>query len=245
MANLRLYPAKGEILLYSDYPYEGMVQLRNSPEVFKDKFSTKGEVFKGRPGEQRNTFAHNNAIFLAGLKMAIERDYSHIIYLESDCRVGKEGWDNIIYDEFFGSGFPYIAAGTIVSWDAFTDGLDSAKAHRGFISRYSRSRFPLSIFGWRQNKPCVFPNGALGVYDMTWMKRFFDIDNPLSAIKGHAWDFQIGRAIWNSFGNKAYRMVHHMDSMFSSFGNDLTTQDERLAMLEKGECVAVHQVKGN
>lgn len=57
-----------------------------------------------------------------------------------------------------------------------------------------------------------------------------------------AWDIEIGMRIWQLFGPDSYDLIAHLGTVFSSFGDVLTTEAERLALLGK-EIRFVHQVK--
>jgi len=60
-----------------------------------------------------------------------------------------------------------------------------------------------------------------------------------------AWDIELGVRIWKQFGPDAYDLIAHLGTVFSSFGNVLTCEHERLEMLRTGEAELVHQVKSD
>lgn len=246
LRNLQKYPPSGELLIFSDHDYPGAVKLRANPEVFKGKFLTDGKPYTGslRPGEKINEFSHNNAIWMAGLKIAAEKGYTHICYVEADCRFGVKDWDQIIFDEYFRFKTPYICAGTLVCWDPYNDGLKTARAWESMSFKYRDRKWPIATYGWRQAKPCIFPNGALGVYDMAWMQKLFNLEDAMEVIRGHAWDFNLGRRIWNILGPESFEAVGHMETLFSTWGDSLSTVDDRIKLLRDGACCASHQFKG-
>lgn len=239
--NLQKYPPHNELLLYSDHPYpQCQVKLLGSPELIR--------------GARTNKWAINNAIFITGMKIARKHGFSHVIYLESDCRVGRMNWDQIIFNEFFNLGFPYIAAGTLVCWNPFNAGSEVARRWEALLQSKNRARnFPIPTYGTRDTgDPRIFPNGALGVYDMAWIEILFDIYNTVDFAAGGAWDFQLGARIWHKFGADSFNMVGQLSSIYSGYGDSddpktrgVTTLAERLEMLKSGEICCVHQVKGD
>lgn len=101
-------------------------------------------------------------------------------------------------------------------------------------------------------KPAVYPNGALGVYDTLWLAEIFGLKPDGTFKDGHsmmtvtsmlAWDHEIGMALYDRFGVQMFDVIAHMNSMFSSYGDRLTTEAERLQLLRDKKATAVHQVK--
>lgn len=60
-----------------------------------------------------------------------------------------------------------------------------------------------------------------------------------------AFDIEIGKRIWAKFGADSYLLIANLPSVFSGFGNQTTTEEERLAMLRNGERVFSHQIKSS
>jgi len=55
-------------------------------------------------------------------------------------------------------------------------------------------------------------------------------------------DVELGVRIWNLFGPDAYDVIANLTTIFSSYGDLLTSEDQRLSMLSDGANL-VHQVK--
>lgn len=241
--NLKRHPAKHDICLYSDHPYDlpwikHFVKLKGAPDAFKN-FQVNGKL---------NEWAMNNAIWLAGMKIARDIGFTHIIYLESDCRVGEVGWDVPMYEEYFNLRKPCIAAGSLVCWNPTVAGMEGLKRWEALISSNRKRNFPIPTYGWGstvKDKVCVFPNGALGVYDMTWILKLFDVNDQTEILGSHAWDFCLGERIWAQFGLQSYDMVANLNCVFSSYGDVITTEPERLQMLKDKRVVSVHQIKSH
>jgi hypothetical protein len=78
------------------------------------------------------------------------------------------------------------------------------------------------------------------------MKELFDLsDTGKLAAQSFAWDFAIGDRLWQKMGHNAYDCVAHLDCIYSSYGDVLTSESDRLNMLRTGEAVLVHQVKSS
>jgi hypothetical protein len=93
----------------------------------------------------------------------------------------------------------------------------------------------------------VFVNGSLGVYDVAALLDLFGTNGQLEntvqlAGLSAPWDLEIGKRLWAKHGVGAYEKVTHLTSIYSSYGDVLTTEADRMAMLNNG-VRGVHQVK--
>lgn len=242
LENLKRNRPHAEMILYSDYhgyksDWFKFIPLVTGPEIFRNHPVNAGK---------QNDFAMNNGIWVTGMFFASQCGFTHVIYLESDCRFGEPGWDIPMWEEFFGAGKPLVAAGSLVCWNPCIGGYEAVKRWQQLIASNSRKNFPIPTYGYGSTftgKPSVFPNGALGIYDVNWIKQFIDVTDTLAMVKSHAWDFMIGDKIWERFGVQSYDVVHHLNCIYSSYGEQVSTEAERLAMLKSKQAVAVHQIK--
>lgn len=260
--NLQKFQAKGDLLLYSDGDYPGAIKLRGSPEAFKSDKAA-GTFIEGANAGKPNPFALHNILFLSGVKMAREQGYTHILYLEADCRVGKTGWDEIIFDEYFSLGRPCIVAGTLAIYNPSNWGLESALAAQRLTSRLPRHGIPVGVYGWSPDRggwganerapTVVFPNGALAVYDMHWLTTMLfsfgpDAENSLMAVQARqntAFDLAIGQRLFKEFDVDAFEVIGQLESTLSAYGDVLTTLEMRKELLLSGKICAGHQYKGD
>lgn len=244
MQNLNDFPPAGEIILYSDDDWgKDVIRLRNSPEIFKDARFADGPQ-RGKP----NPFAMHNAVFLAGLKMCKERGVTHALYLEQDCRVGRKGWDEAIFEEYFNIGRPVIVAGTISVYNPSNSGTDGLNRFYRHFGKAPAHGVPTAIYGYlsanTQGPTCLFPNGALCVYDVAWVTSMFNVeDQGGMATQNTAFDMAIGGSIWNAFSEDAYEVIGSLGTVLSAYGNVLTSDDMRKELLTSGKICAVHQIK--
>lgn len=228
------------LILFSDHSWPGVLKLQRSLSGITGTF----------PNGQSNKFAIPNAIFFTGVRIAMSQGYTHMITIESDCRVGCDDWDQRIWEEYFGLGKPVVAAGTLVCYNPANHSPSALRRWRDLIRRNTHKNFPVATYGWLGagvTGPCaVFPNGALAVYDLAWLCRLFDMENTLKWCTSiTAWDMAIGTTLWERVGEAAYDYVGMLETVFSGYGNLVTTQDERRRMLINGEVVAYHQEKGD
>lgn len=239
--NLKRFPAKHPLVLYSehDYGWPGQIVLQASPEPIKKMTNKEGKL---------NQWGLNNAVFLTALRIAVAQGFTHIIYLEADCRVGIEHWDDAIFTEYFNLGFPCIAAGTLATYNPCNWSRDAARRWEALVAGNQRKNVPIATYGWKgasEKFPCcVFPNGALSVLDMTWMPLLFDISNTFNtALNIGPWDMEMGVQVWKRFEVASYDVMGMLTKIYSGYGDVLTTPEERLNWLRNGDYVAVHQVK--
>lgn len=129
--------------------------------------------------------------------------------------------------------------------------------------------FPIATWGWegRALPPittctegkgmndatgsCVFINGAGGIYSVAAFRELFpEIDRPDNnaaktdlAVVMPPFDMEIGKRIFAKYADKSFDLVHHNAAVYSTFGNVITTEEERLTMLRGGAVRLVHSVK--
>lgn len=237
LENVAKFPAVHPLLLFSDHDWPGVIKVLASPEIVK--------------GMSPNKWLVNNFIFFTAMRVAMRHNATHVLYLEADSRVGPD-WDTKIFTEFFELPMPPVCAGSMVCYNPTNAGLAAQQRWAEVVNASMKRRnFPIPTYGFKgaadDSGSCVYVNGSLGVYDMAWMRRLFGTMEytPQLARDCTAWDMEIGVRIWPIFGIKSYDMVAHLHSIYSSFGNVLTTESERMAMLRKGDVVAVHQVKSS
>jgi hypothetical protein len=238
--NIERFKSRYPVLFYSFYDWgPGIIKLKGNPDQLRGSLFRDGSV---------NPFAVNNLVYLTGMLIAQRHGLSHVIYLEEDCRVGCDYWDERIFEEYFNLGRPTIAAGTLACYNPCNCSPLAAKRWHELVASNTRRNFPVATYGWlpaaKQGASCVFPNGALGVYDVAWIDRLFPLNRSmeLAAITS-AWDMQLGVKVWEMFGEESYDVLGFLDSIYSGFANNVTTEDERKAMLTRGDVVAVHQIK--
>jgi hypothetical protein len=236
--NLAKFPPKHDLILYSDHEYPDTVRLRGSPEIVRNL------------GGNRNIFAVNNAVFLSGMRIAKSKGYSHALYLEVDCRVGKDGWDDIIFSETFNLGRPVLVAGTVAVYNPCSAGAEAARRWARLIAANVKRNIPIATYGYKgaaEKWPsCVFCNGALSVIDVAWAERLIGFEDSIAnAVNSSPHDMALGVAAWKIFEEDCYELFGLLNCLFSSYGNVLTSQEERAAMLTRGEVVACHQIKDN
>lgn len=241
--NLAKYPTRYPLVLFSEaaQDWPAATRINGSPEILKGAKMDNG---------QANKFAINNLVFLTGMRVAIKNGFTHAIYLEADCRVGVPGWDALVFEEAFNIGRPLIIGGTVAVYNPCNHNMRAARRWEELVARNVRRNVPIATYGYKgaadHHPSCVFTNGALTVLDLAWIGRLFDLSNtPTLARNLPPWDMAIGMRIWEMFGVEAYDVVGHLTTVYSGYGDVLTTEAERIQMLRDGKVVAVHQVKTN
>lgn len=233
------------MILYSDDDWGKDVIRIKSPEFLKGATFDDGP-HRGKP----NPFAIHNALFLAGLKMCKEHGATHACYVEQDCRVGRPGWDDVIFDEYFNLGRPCIVAGTCSVYNPASPGIDGLRRFYKHFSTPPKHGIPTAAFGWlgasTLGPSCIVPNGALAVYDMAWITGMFDVERQADmATQNTAYDLAIGTKIWDLFSEDAYDVIGSLGSIYSGYANIVTSEEVRRELLTSGKVVAYHQEKTN
>lgn len=241
LANLRNHPPALPLIVYSDHPHDWpeLVRLRASPEAVK--------VLTDKDNKP-NRWGLNNAVFMTGLRIARERGFSHVIYLEADCRVKGKGWDARLFEEYFTLGRPCIMAGTLAAYNPCNWSLEAARRWQQLVAGNQDRNMPVATYGWKgaaeRHPCCVFSNGAFSVLNMAWMPILFALDNSVqSALNMGPWDMELGMQIWKRFEELAYDVTGMLHSVYSGYGDVLTTEAQRLQWLRDGLYCGVHQIK--
>ena len=236
-ANIRRFKNHCALLLFSEQ-WPDTIKLSHAPDVIR------ASVTETNP---HKAWSINNFIFFTGLRVAIRNDATHILYVEADSRVRSDHWADMVFEEYFKHPTAVIG-GSMVVYNPCNAGPEAARRWMETVSKNTRRNHPIPTYGFKGaadgSGSCVFVNGSLGIYDVAFMKQLFDLSNTNTlSLTSTAWDMEIGIRMWAKFGCEAYDKIAHLGSVFSSFGNILTTEAERLDMLRRGDVVAVHQVK--
>jgi len=228
-----------------DWDWPGLIKLKADPEEVKSRAP---KLQNGEP----NQFAINNVLWLVGLRFAREMGYTHVLYLESDCRVGVKHWDEKVFDEYFSIGRPLIAGGNIACYNPCNSTALGSKRWEELVTQNNKRRnVPIPTYGWlpaaTKAPSCVFVNGALAIYSIAWMEQLFEHleDCTRQAYAPSPFDMGLGVKLWDIFQEDSYEVLGHLTSVFSGFGDIMTTEEERLDMVRSGECVGCHQVKSD
>src|SRR5688572_21289200 len=239
--NMSAWRTRHPLILFSDHDYGPAVKRINaSPEFIRNQAKY--------PNGQPNKWAINNLVFLTGLRVILEAGFTHFLYAEADCRVNDHEWDGLIFDEFQRRNPEAIVAGTIAGYNVCNKNIAFSRAWNEFIQAQKGSRFPITSYGGNgsaeAHEPAVFPNGALGIYDIEWLKRQYGTEKTVrTASEMTAFDYDIGRRLVREFGTDVFNYVLHMETVYSSYGDVQTTEAERRDMLTTRKVVAVHQIK--
>lgn len=237
MENLAKFKATYPLYVLSDDQSWNPSQVIPNPEII------------GR----RPAWGLNNLLFFEALLVAKKAGLEYFLYIESDSRVGCDGFDDRIFSEFFNRYRNGIAcAGSPVAWDICSGGRDFAARVIDQVFRYqSAGALPACIYSSKhpfdQSGGCYYPNGSLAVYKTEAMCTVFggfDNDLPSFSKQITAYDLALGKFLWNYHGPRAVEHVGWLTSCYSGYGNAITTEKERLQMLVDGSKVAIHQVKG-
>lgn len=235
--NMRRWRSNCDLILFSEN-WPDTLKIAHSPEIIKSSANV------SRP-EQR--WWVNNMIFFTALRIARKQGVTHMLYVESDSRAGRLNWADLAFEEFFKRDGALIG-GSMVVYNPCNAGPLAAQYWAEVCALNTRKNFPIPTYGFKgaadSTGSCVFVNGSLGIYDMALMAELFNLDNTAVVSRdATAWDMEIGVKMWEKFGPDAYAKVAHLTSIFSSFGEVLTTEAQRMDMLRRGEFGAVHQVK--
>lgn len=194
----------------------------------------------------------SNYVFLKAMEIMERLKFTHVIYLEEDCRVGVDRWDErLLWDWNERS----VVGGTPAIWNYHKSLLKNPSV-RKWIDHYrdeTDQRAPLLFNKWSQAQgpenssiPWLHPIGALALYDLRWLKTVFPGWNQgcgrLASNIG-PFDLHIGKHLWNSYGYNQFDHFSLLGSIFSGYKDQNLTLEQRKVGLVNGTFVAVHPIK--
>jgi hypothetical protein len=258
--NLIENPPAGDLILFSDHPQPvaeragfKVIVLEKTVELPALKNAT---IVRPQTGQRvPNPGAINHLIWLTALRIAEKAGYSHALYLEEDVRVKNHPhgrWDEVIFREFFAIPRPLIMGGSIRVFNPYNGGMAAARRFERFFEDTKKAgrKMPLPVFTWKISTDVTgsapFSNGAGSVLSIAGINLLYPEraeNNDIGlAQKMFTTDLDTGVRLWNKFGVESYDLIGELNSVFSTYGNGLTTREERLAMLDQGLSLC-HQVK--
>lgn len=198
----------------------------------------------------RNRVAIHNRIFLYALEHAKSLKLKRFIYLEGDCRVGCDNWDERMAYEASGYKDMFVAGTPAVYNSKALKGAQEASVHKYLSGFTSVTGWPVPVFEARQTRPlgCLFIMGAAAVYNTSVMADLFmgfERDAAQKAVKTPAFDLFVGMRCAQLFGANAVSKLPALTCSFSSYGTKVNSEEDRVEMLRTGRACVVHQVKSN
>jgi hypothetical protein len=249
LQNLADWRQKFDLVLYSEvaefwtreFPHD-CVQLRASPEI-------------ARPEGGKMWPAVSNMCFLTAMRLAQQKGYSHVIYLESDCRIARDEWDATIWEEYVKAGKPHAVGGSLVCFNPHTYSPRMRKAYDALVSLNWARNVPVACYGKPETAkpgdpqhPKVFPNGALAIYPVALMEELFQLKNGNTVEKARtmtAYDHELGELLRHKYDVDVFDYVVQLNTVYSTYQDQVITLEERKAMLldPNRNIVGIHPVK--
>lgn len=195
----------------------------------------------------------SNYAFLTALEIAEDEGWSHVVYIEEDCRFGIPGWDEELIRDYEANPRA-VMGGTPAIWHYGPSAL-SNKYLQAFIERTRREtdqRAPLffdkngfSHGEEHSRSPWLHPIGALAIYNLKWLRSVFprEADKAKSASGMGPFDVELGKALWTTYGNEQFSHFATFTRSFSGYKDQLLTLTQRAERLLDGSLVAIHPVK--
>lgn len=234
LRNIRAFKTESPVILYSCSKQDGMEEI---PDPTPIKLS-------------KNKVAIHNLVFLAGVRIAQRENIKRFIYLEMDCRVGRDYWDREMFNEAAQHKDMFVA-GTPACYNqpAMTP------MQKAFISEYigrytDASGRTVPVFPAKTKRPigCVFIMGAGAVYNTSVMADLFmgferDINSKAKNVP--AFDLFVGMRCVQLFGPRATNKLPFLTCSYSTYSNKFNTERDRIEMLKSGKACLIHQVKSD
>ena len=234
LRNIRAYKSTYPIIFYSDEPEEGWHTI-NDPSPVK---------------KSANRVGVQNLAFLEGLRIAEQHKLTRFIYLELDCRACRDNWDADLfaeaeqYKDMFCAGTP-----AVYNRHKFTP-LQSKWVDAAIADYTAHTGFKVPEFKSKSARPlgCLFIMGGGAVFSAPIMSELFQGYERMlydKAVSSAAFDLHIGLRAFQLFREKAVQKLPFLPACFSTYGNRINTEKERIAMARAGKHAVIHQVKSS
>jgi hypothetical protein len=235
LQNIEAYRHEHPILFFSDYNkqrYADFIQVP-SPQPLKNS---------------KNKTAVQNFLFLNAISIARENGLDRFLYLECDCRVGCDGWDEMMFQDWRDGA---VVAGTPNLFNT----EDIPRQHwpeiQSYMADYSAvTGLPVAQFSanpkTKRLGSCMFMMGAGAIYDTSAMLDLFpNYTNCINsyACRTAAFDLHIGLRLFQIHSVNALKFMPFLTKSFSGFGNKVLNIDQRVERLRSGKACLIHQYK--
>ncbi len=231
LANLAAYKTGFELSLFSSHPEWNLKQCPDPTRV------------------RNRQFGHwvSNFTFFLALQYAIAAKATYFLLLEDDCRVRGDYWDMRMLEEAMNQNPNFAAAGSSVCYNPSGSGHQTLKLATQYACEFlKKTGLAMPIYGYMPGI-ALYPNGAGGIYRTEIMERIFrGFHNDIARASQvrEAWDIHIGKTLYEMYGDEIFNLVTPISCAYSGCTNDLIAEPERIRMLESGEKLLIHQVKG-
>lgn len=138
------------------------------------------------------------------------------------------------------------ALALLEKWNPNLGSRDPKERNKPIVCRAQR--------GSKDKTSMIGCNGAGAIYSVAGLRSLFpEIKNFSGATEtiatlakdAMAYDFEIAKRLWQKHKAAAFDYCAHLSAEFSSFGDSVSTEEERMAMLRSGACVLIHPCKSN
>lgn len=180
--------------------------------------------------------------FILGAQIAIEKQLDYVIVLQDDVRLGRDNWDECIFDEFFSAGSGKLNGGTIFSFSP--PNTPRFKAFLKASNNRVRSGLPPTIIQMdtdSKGPSYSYANGALSVISVPFLRDHI-LSGPLLKNRG-VWDNFIGHTLSSLYGENSLDVLVPIKCVISDCFDKATTTPQLKNWLKSGKVVGVHQIR--
>jgi hypothetical protein len=187
--------------------------------------------------------------FIDGIRIAREREWDYFFVYEWDCKIGKDDWYDILWQQHLSWQTKPIMTGTPVFKCPPGPSGNILQGSTEYIYSYS-NECKLNMLVEHVYPLSLYTNGALAFYDTNKICEYYEheLNNNIENKSDHIdelgpWDMFLGTCLINELNEKSFEKVGWLPSAYSGCGDYFYNQQQRDYMLNSGMKVAVHQNK--
>lgn len=229
------------IIIYSDAD----IKLNNYPF----KFISIPKIPKMQSGMNNLSNKYSFWAFMEAIKISKELKLDYFFCYEWDCKIGKDYWYDILWQEHLNwPGEPTMTGTPVFKCPLNGSGnlLQGVQDYRYLYSKQCKMymvvehTYPYSLY----------TNGALTFYNTKETEFYFhkEMYEPIQNKSDYMdtispWDLEIGIRLFKNLKEKSFEKVGWNPSSYSGCGDDFYNQIQRENMLKDGTKVVIHQYK--
>jgi hypothetical protein len=234
LKNLRDFPPHNRVFMISEHPWPGVTKIVNPVSLVGKDYQ---KIY--------------NLLLVESLRIARKEGYSHMLYLETDCRVKGDDWDDRIYTEFLEHKQAILGGCLAICGDLTSPAFNSqfTKLTNKYNSNDSngvKRNWPIIRQGnYRTNHPIVFVNGAPAIYEVKAILEIIEEEqkqNNLAQVK--VLDADLGWMIGRKFGIlESFNKIVHLPLVLATGGETIIPFSDRTSQLTDLKVAAIHSIK--
>lgn len=240
-------PTKRGAVLYLDKPYP---RIKKQLEDYKLSKSCELITFTDNPAVEadirvpelyspwKRKYDYANMAGQQAVKISQSKGWDYFMWLEWDCYIGKDYWFDTLWDEFVSWPYEPLQGGTpTMSSQTLIGNFEFLK--QDYIASYIRANKVCLHFV--SGRPFFLSiNAAMGFYQTEAADKYL-VKMGIPPL--NSFDVLFGTRMFDEHQENVFKHTAWLPSLYSGWGDQDYTEEQRVKMVTSGFKVAMHQYK--